>query len=346
MLINILGFIFVFTIIALSHELGHFFAAKKAGIRVYELALGFGPRLFGIKRKGTLYAINLIPILGYVKIAGMEDEEEKECPEEEKYYNKSVAAKFAVGFFGPFFNFIAAFLIFSFVFSFLGVPYKISNEIAAIVKNSPAEKVGLKERDVVLSIDGKKIEDMEKAIEIIHKSADKRLTLTIKRDVKTFNVTVAPKYDEKMKVALIGFQPKTLYRKVNPLQAVYHGMEQTVSMTAFILVILGKLLTGAISVKGLAGPLGIAQITSRYAHSGILSLLTFTAFLSINIGVLNLLPLPALDGGRLIFVIIEAIRRKPIKIEIENRIHRWGLIFLLGLIFIVTINDFLRILGR
>lgn len=346
MLLNIIGFIFVFTIIALSHEIGHFFAAKRAGIRVYELALGFGPRLFGVKRKGTLYAINLIPILGYVKIAGMEDEEEKDCPEEEKYYNKGIAAKFSVGFFGPFFNFIAAFLIFSFVFSIIGVPYKISNEIAAVVKNSPAEEVGLKEGDVILAIDGEEIDDMEKAIEKIHKSADKRLTLTIKRDIKTFNVMVAPKYDEKMKVALIGFQPKTLYKKVGPFLAIYHGLEQTIAMTALILVILGKLLTGALSIRGLAGPLGIAQITGRYAQSGFLSLLSFTAFLSINIGVLNLLPLPALDGGRLVFVIIEAIRRKPIKIEIENRIHRWGLIFLLGLIFIVTINDFLRILGR
>lgn len=347
MLLSIVSFIIIFTLVALIHELGHFFSAKKAGIRVLEFGIGFGPKLFSIKKGDTVYAINLLPILAYVSIAGeSEDEASKEVPENEKFYAKPLWSRFKVAFNGAFMNIVSAFVVLTLIFIFVGVPKKISNEIETIVKGSVAEKVGLKQGDIVQSINGKSVIKMEDAIDQIHQSGGKTLTLSILRGSKTLNIKAIPQYDPKLKVALIGFSPKSVYEKVGFLNALYYGAQQTVSMIALMFIILAKLFTGAISLRNLAGPVGIAQITGQYAQSGMLSLLHFFAFLSVNIGVVNLLPLPALDGGRIIFILLEALRRKPISRELETKIHQWGMMGLLALAALVTISDVMRMMGR
>ncbi len=345
MLLTLLSFAFVFTLGALSHEFGHFISAKRSGIRVYEFALGFGPRLFSFRRGETIYAINLIPVLGYVKIAGTEDDEEdKACPEDQKYYNKPVISKFLLSFLGPFMNLLLAFVILTLIFSFVGVPKDISNEIDKIAPNSPAEKIGLLPGDKILSIDGRPVVKMENSIDYIHKNPNKLMTLKIARSGKIMAFKVAPKFDPKLKVGLIGFNPKPIYIKVNFLSAIYYGFQQTLSMIVLMFIILGKLIVGGISLKDLAGPVGIAQISGKYAQSGLLVFMHFVAFLNVNIGVLNLLPLPALDGGRIVFILIEALTGKPIDNKIENRIHQFGFYLLLALMALVTLNDILRIL--
>jgi len=345
MFLAIILFLLVFTLVALAHEFGHFIAAKKAGIKVYEFGLGFGPRLFSIEKGGTIYSLNLLPILAFVKIAGTEDDAgQSPCPDDQKYYHKPISSKFFVSFLGPAMNILLAFFILTLIFTFVGVPKDISNEIERINPGSPAESVGLKAGDKVLSIDGQPVVKMEESIKYIHKSSGKPLSLKIDRQGKVIMIKAAPKYDPKLKVGLIGFTPKPTYVKVNPLVALYYGIHQTLSMVALMFIIIWQLMTGTISVRELAGPVGIAQVTGRYAQSGTLVFLHFLAFLNINIGVINLLPIPAMDGGRLVFVLIEAIRRKPVDIELENKIHQWGLIVLLGLMLLVTYNDILRIL--
>ena len=344
MLINVLLFLIVFTVVALVHELGHMIAARRAGILVYEFALGIGPRLFSIKRGETTYALNLIPFLAYVKLAGMGDEEaDKTCPEDRKYYAKTPLQKFKAVFFGPFMNIVLAFIILTLIFAFVGVPKKLSNEIESIVPKSPASRVGLKPGDRLLAINGRPVNKMEDAIEVIHKSAGKRLSLSIKRGSQKLSISAVPEYNPRLKVGLIGFSPKSVYVRVNPLMALYYGVQQTLSMVALMFIILWQLFTGALSVKELAGPVGIAQITGRYAQSGMLSLLHFVAFLNVNLGVINLLPLPAIDGGHIVFILIHALRGKPVDFKKENQFHQWGMVVLLGLMVLITVNDLLRI---
>jgi regulator of sigma E protease len=348
MLLTVISFIFVFTIITVVHEFGHLYFSKKSGIRVHEFGVGFGPTLFSFKRNETTYKINLLPILGYVKIAGIdtEDPQEKETPENEKYYNKNVGQKFKSISAGAIMNLIFGFLIFSLLFMFNGAPAGISNEVSTITPGSPAAKTGLLPGDRLISINGKTYENAEDAVRFIHKNAGQELILKIKRDGKFFSLKATPEYNKRMKVGLLGFSLKVTTKPVGPIEALWMGLKQTGGICLLILMLLGKLLIGQLALGDLAGPVGIAQITGQYAHQGIISFLYFIAFFSVNVGVLNLLPIPALDGGRLFFVILEFIRRKPISIERENKIHMIGMYVLLGLIAILTVNDILRIFAK
>jgi len=344
MLISIFSFILVFTLIALSHEIGHLIWAKRAGIRVHELALGFGPRIFSVVKNNTHYSLNLIPILGYVKIAGEgENEEDKACPESELFTHKTPAQKFKAIFAGPFMNIILAFVLLSLISIFVGIPKDLSSEIAAVTKNSPAAQAGIKSGDRLLAINGKAYPKMDEAISFIHQSSGKTLTISLQRGKTNLVVKATPKYNAGLKVSLLGFTAKPIYQKVGFFSALYNGLTQTFSMVLLMFVILWQLITGSVSLSNLAGPVGIAQITGKYANSGIVSLASFTALISVNIGVLNLLPLPALDGGHLVFILLEWIRKKPIDPHLENKIHAWGLAALLTLMGLVTINDVLRL---
>jgi regulator of sigma E protease len=232
------------------------------------------------------------------------------------------------------------------MFVFTGVPKDISNEIATIAPGSVAAKAGMKSGDKIIAISGKKTIKMSDAVDQIHKSAGKTLVLTIDRKGKISNVKVVPQLNKKLKIGLIGFSLKPFYVKTNPLAALYESMKQVVVTSVVILYTLSLLIIGKISLFDLAGPVGIAQFTGQVAGEGIIPLLSFTAFLSINLGLINLLPIPALDGGRLIFIVVEGIRKKAIDINLENKIHQVGLTLLLALMAIITVNDIFRILRR
>ena len=246
-------------------------------------------------------------------------------------------------FAGPMTNLILGFVIFFLVFAIMGIPKGISNEISTIQPGSEAAEVGLNIGDKLVAIDGVNYASPDKAIEKIHQSAGKKLALTIGRGAETLVVAATPKYHPKMKMGLIGFALKPLYEKINPIKAVYFGAKETVVLSLTIFSILGRLLVGKIGIGDLAGPVGIAQITGQYAQGGMLSLMGFIAFFSVNVAILNLLPIPALDGGRLVFVIIEAIFRKPVPIETENKIHGIAMYALLSLMAVLTVHDLMRI---
>ena len=345
MLLTIVSFLFVFTIITLVHEFGHLIFAKRAGIAVPEFGLGFGPTIFSFKKNNTIYKLNSLPILGYVKIAGLdaEDPQEKEVPEDQKYYNKKVLQKFLPIFAGALMNLLLGFFIFSIVFMVAGIPAGISNTIAAVSPGSEAAKVGLQAGDQLIAINGVRYENGEEAVKVIHASPEQELELTIDRSGQVKKIKAVPRLNKKLKVGLIGFSLKAVYQKVNPLVAIYHGFLETWGLVLMILALVGRLLVGKLALGDLAGPIGIAQITGQYAQHGFWSLMNFMAFFSINVAVINLLPIPALDGGRLFFVLLEAVRGKAINIEKENKAHSIGLFVFLALIALLTVNDLIRI---
>ena len=345
MLIGLVSFIIIFTIIALAHEGGHFVMAKRAGIRVFEFGIGFGPRLYSFTRDNTVFSINLVPVLAFVRIAGEgETEEDLACPEQERYQGKTPWQKFLTLAAGPLMNLLVALIVLIVLSLAAGVPSGVSNEIETVSKNQPAFQAGLKPGDKLLAINGHAYEKMAEAVKFIHNNPNRPLTLTLDRQGKKLKITATPKLDKRLQIGLLGFSPKATYSPVNPLQAIYYGFEQTFSMILLTLVIVGKLLTGGVSFSDLAGPVGIAQITGKYAQSGLISLIYFSAFINVNIGILNLLPLPALDGGRIVFVIIEWLRKRPVNQKLENQINYWGFVALLSLMALVSLQDILRIL--
>lgn len=344
-MLTLIAFILVLTSVVLPHEIGHFIFAVRAGIRPLEMGLGFGPKLLTFKKGKTLYSLNAIPLGGFIRIAGLNPEEEKEgeatYPKEESFLSKGPLDKALTILGGPLMNFLFAFLLLSFIFGAFGSP-EISNEVGSLLKGGVAEGAGLKVGDKVVSLNGAPVTRMADAIEVIHNSPGRALSLRVKRAGKTLVIKATPKYDENLKMGLIGFSPKVIYKRHGAFSAVWLGAKETVSLSLLIIFFIGQLIIGAVSFSGLAGPVGIAQLTGQAAHSGIASFLSFAAFLSINLGVVNLLPLPALDGGRVIFIIIEAIRGKPLPQEIENRIHFVGFALLMGLAAALTVNDVLR----
>lgn len=347
MLINVIAFALVFTFIALVHELGHLVWAKRAGIRVYEFGLGFGPRLFSFTRNSTVYSLNLVPILGFVKIAGEgEAEEDKTCPANELFTSKTPLQKFKCLFAGPSMNILAAFFVLLLTFSLFGIPSGVSNEIGAISPGSPADISGLKVGDRLISIDGNRFASMEDAIALIHKSGSRRLALLVSRGATQIAINATPKYNPKLKASLLGFSPRPLYKPASFFSALLTSLSQVFSMIILTLAVLWRLLIGGVSLSDLAGPVGIAQVTGKYTQSGWASLLYFAAFLNVNIGIINLLPIPALDGGHLTIVLLEWIRRKPFDQKLVNKINYWGFVALLGLMAVVTFNDILRLFAR
>lgn len=344
-MLTILSFILVILVVVLPHEIGHMLFAIRAGIRPLEMGIGFGPRLFSFKKNKTRYSFNMFPLGGFIRIAGMNPEEDKEFgpyPESESYMSRGPLDKALIMLGGPLMNFVFAFLVLAAIFFFLGSPAGISNEIASIAKGSEAERIGLVPGDKLVSLGGVPVTKPEAAVGLIHKNAGKRLSLGIERKGQAIKLLATPAYDQKMKIGLIGFSLKPLYKKVGLLGSLRLGAREVLSMISLVFVSLGLLITGRASMADLAGPVGIAQISGQAAHGGLVSLLGFAAFLSVNLGVLNLLPLPALDGGRVVFLLIEGIRKKPLSQEIENRIHYVGFALLLALAFVLTVNDVLR----
>lgn len=349
MLISIISFVIVFSIVTLSHEFGHFIFSRRAGIKVLEMGLGFGPKLFCLIKEGTLYTINLFPLGGFIRIAGIDPSEEHKDEKyslEQSYISKNPKQKFMSIFGGPVFNLILAFIIFYAMYTITGVPKDISNEIATIAPASPAHNIGLRPGDRILAMSGEKITKMADAVSLIHKSAGKQIVMTIDRHGKTFTVKAIPRLNKKLNIGLIGFSLKPIYARTNPFNAFYESAKQVFISSALIIYTIGLLIVGKVSLLDLAGPVGIAQFTGQVAGEGIVPLLSFTAFLSINLGIINLLPIPALDGGRIVFILIEAVRKKAVDIELENKIHHIGLIALLSLMAVVTTNDIFRIFKK
>ncbi len=342
------------------HELGHFIFAKLMKVSVLKFSLGFGPRLLGKKIGETEYIVSAVPLGGYVKMLGEEPGEELKEEERIKAYNyQSVWKRMGIVSAGPVFNLLLAYIIFVF-FLTIGLPVAIPNlntiapTIEDIIEGSPAMKAGLERNDTIISIDGKSITIWPEMAEIFSKNPGKELNLSVKRNNKLINIKIIPEptkiKDEQGKeiiVGRIGISKKYDFKKIESssiFQTPIKGLEAIYEWTALTLNILWKILSGEIATKQLGGPIAIMDAAGKAASVGILAYINFIAIISINLAILNLLPIPVLDGGHLMFLSIESIRRKPLSEEIVSVATRIGMALLLLLITFVFYNDIVRII--
>lgn len=347
-MLNLIYFIIILGIIVLVHEFGHFIFAKMFGIYVYEFAIGMGPKLFHWKsKKGeTEYSIRAIPIGGFCSLAGedLDSDDKEKIPSDRRLQSKPVWQRFLVMFFGAGNNFILAFLLLlTIAFGWGAVSSKPI--ISELVSNNPAEQAGLQVGDYILEINGHKIKTSDDvSIYLQVENKEKPITFTIDRNGREMDIDVTPIKEEVdgssiYRVGIIsegkvekGFVPSIRYA-FTKMGALFRQMVITFK----------GLFTGGLSVNQLSGPVGIYNIVGTQASAGFENILYLIALLSINVGFINLIPLPAFDGGRILFLIIEKVKGSPIKAETENKIHTIGFILLLALMIYITFNDILKL---
>lgn len=356
MIVTILAVIFVFSVLIIIHEWGHFIVAKRNGVKVERFSIGFGPKIFGITRGDTEYKVSLLPLGGYVKMAGVVDESmdtEGVKGEPWEFMSKSVWQRLKIVSAGPVMNFVLALAIFIGVYM-IGVPV-LTNQIGEVKEGFPAAQAELQQGDRIIAINGESTKKWDELVQIIYKNPENQLSVTIERDGKPFQVSLTPKkekttdvFGKEHTIGLIGIMPTSDFEteKANPIKALWLGTEHTVKLTAMTYKGIFMLITGQVSAKNLGGPLMIAQLAGKEARQGMLPLFYFIALISINLAVLNFLPIPILDGGHAVFLIVEAIKGSPVSIKAQDLAQKIGLALLLGLIVFATYNDILRFLGK
>lgn len=416
----IIAFLFVFSVIVIIHEFGHYYFAKKAGILVREFAIGMGPKIFQVRKGETVYTLRLLPIGGYVRMAG-HDEDEQEikpgmmitieldkenvvqklnfdeqliiensvpfqieeadlhrtmtlsgyfvnseekvnlmvskqatiiesdgtevvvAPIERQFNSASLWNRIKTNAAGPMNNFILSIIIFIIVgFMQGGVP---SNDpvIGQVSDQSAAQEAGLQASDKIISIDGVDIHSWDEMTSIVRSSADKTLSMTIQRNGDTKNVSITPKSVEGQNGSKIGQLGVTRTLDNSILSILGYGFSQTISVIVLVLSALGSIFTKGFNLNQLGGPVAIYSLTSQVAKNGLIDLLSFMGMISANLGVMNLLPIPALDGGKLVLNFIEGIRKKPLDPEKEGYLTIAGAIFLFALMLLVTWNDIMKL---
>ena len=345
---GILWFILILGAIVLVHEFGHFIFSKIFGVYVYEFSIGMGPKLLHYKKKNgeTEYCIRLIPIGGFVSLAGEDADDNNKIPEERKLYSKPVWQRFLIMVAGVMNNFIFAFLLL-FVMALIYGSTTTKPIVSDVTPGMPAEAVGIKKGDTVVSIDGEKISSFSEIQLYLQTSEGKEMEFALK-DVSGNKkvIKVTPDKitgDDGKDKYVIGI---VLDTKVNKgfVPSIKYAGETTLSLYKLMFTTIKQLFTGRASVKDLSGPVGIYSIVSEESKAGFQNILYLTAYLSINVGFINLLPFPAFDGGRVVFLIIEKIRRKRVPAKVEGIVNGAGFALLILLMIFVTFNDILRLL--
>ena len=338
-MITILATIFVFGLLVFVHEFGHFAVAKISGMKVTEFAIGFGPAIFKKQEGETLYSIRIVPLGGYNKIAGMDPDD----PEDPRNFdNQSVFKRLCVIVAGSFMNLILPVVIFFFVISFAGIQKPIDEPLLGkIVDGRAAAIAGLKENDRIIEVDGVKIDTWSTLVEQIRIKPNKQVLLLVEREGRQFNVKVIPQYDDKNERGIIGVIAKSETIKPGIVETVKLSFMQTYLIAAEMVKGIYQLIAGT-QPADIAGPLGVAQMAGQVASYGILPLLNFAALLSINLGLINLLPVPLLDGGHVVTLLIEGIRGKSLNPDILYKVQMIGLVLLVSLFIFATFKDLAR----
>lgn len=343
---TLLYFILILGIIVLIHEFGHYVFAKKAGIYVYEFSIGMGPRLFKWTRKNdeTEYSIRLIPIGGFVQMAGEEIEDDPNVPKDKKFTVKTFPQKFMTVIAGIMNNFILAIVLLFLFALFNGAPQN-KPLVGSLTEGMPAYNSGIKEGDIVTSVNGKKISTYDMLALELQVNAGKKVNIGVNRDGVLKEYTIKPKLvkENGNEVYRYGFQVNDEVKK-GFFPSLIYAFTKTISLIEQMLYTLFYLITGNLSLTSFSGPVGIYNIVGQAKDSGFWSLVTLTALLSVNVGFINLLPLPAFDGGRLLFIIIEKISGKKVNPKLENTIHTIGFFLLIALMILITYNDIVRLI--
>lgn len=333
-MITLISSLMVFLLVVMIHEFGHFSVAKLSGIQVNEFSIGMGPKLLQKETEETKYSLRAFPIGGYVAMEG--EEENSENPR--AFNNASIIKRMAVVLAGASMNFILGFLAFTLIFSIIGYP---SNIVNTVVENSPAEKAGIINGDKILEASNERVKDLHDLNRLIQDAGENNIEIKIERNKKVTSLNLTPKFSEENDRYLIGI---TTELKHSIFKSIEYGFTRTIDMIKAILQSLKMMVTGSFKMEYLSGPVGVVQVIGQESSKGFLYFLQILGLISINLGVFNLLPIPALDGGKFLFLLIEAIIGKPIDERIEQKITIVGISLLFSLMIYVTIfNDIGRL---
>jgi len=360
---SFLAFTIILSIIVFIHELGHYLMAKRCGVRVESFSIGFGKELFGWNDKsGTRWKISALPFGGYVKMFGDEDPSsskrdkaklESLSPKEKSQtlYYQNVRKRFIIVFAGPLFNLIFAVLVLTAHYRINGFTYfePIVNEI---MQNSPADKASVQIGDRILDINGKRIETFEQVKSTIALNPNKNLRLGLLRENRYFIANITPEsqkiedpFGNTIEAKIIGIIASTAhYEKASLPEAFFRANITVYETCANTLKALGQIIIGDRSLRELGGPVKIAKYSGQSLSKGFEAVVWFMVLISANLGLMNLLPIPMLDGGHLFFYLIEAIRKKPLSDKVQEKLFKLGFLFLVGLMIFATINDIISII--
>lgn len=357
LLYYMLPFVMVLGVLIFFHELGHFLAAKYFGVKVLKFSLGFGPKLVGKQVGETEYLISALPLGGYVKMLGENAEEEAEplSPEDEKksFSNKHAGKRIAIVAAGPIFNLLLALLIFCGFYMAAGV-HVMTTEIGQIREASPASRAGFMKGDKIVSMDGRATENWSQIKEIIQGNTGQPIEVIVKRGDTTLGLTVVPEisvtqniFGEDIQSPLIGIVAAGTFEKIDPgpIGAIVEGFRKTWEIIGLTCLTIVKLIQRVIPFETVGGPILIGQMTGQLAQDNWVHLIPFTAVISINLGILNLLPVPILDGGFIVLLLIELVIGRPLHIRKRELLQKMGIFLLVLLMVFVVYNDIKRLLG-
>ncbi len=347
----IVSFIVVLGVLIFFHELGHFLVARLFKVGVEKFSLGFGPRLFGKTVGGTDYRISVIPLGGYVKMVGEEPDAEIDPADiPRSFTHKHVFQRICIVAAGPLFNILLAIFIYYGFFQLYGLHVRQA-VIGEVQADSPARQAGLESEDRILTINGAPIQNWDEMAEIIQESQGRALNLTIQRGETTLDKSVTPVlkpavnlFGQDIERYAIGIMSSDKYitKTLNPMEAFSQSLAHTYRIVELTLIGVYKLISGEISAKNLGGPIMIAQMAGDQAREGMENFISLIAFISINLAVVNFLPIPVLDGGHLLFFTIEALRGKPVSLRVREIAQQGGMFVLLLLMIFVMYNDIMR----
>ncbi|MCF0143561.1 MAG: RIP metalloprotease RseP [Firmicutes bacterium] len=324
--------ILIFCLLIFVHELGHFIVAKSCGVKVNEFAIGMGPAIFKKQKGETLYAVRILPIGGYCAMEG----EDEDSDEPRAFNNQPAWQRACVLAAGSFMNLLTCIVLLMVVAFYVGTA---TTTIDAVQPGSPAEKAGILSGDVVVAVDNKAVSQWDDLTNLVSNTKKDKLDVTIERDGKEQTITSGVEYNEEAGRNLIGVNPVMEH---NAGKAVVAGFKNTGKMTVMMYTVLKQLFTGDVAVKELSGPVGIVYATNQAAKSGVIYVIYLAALLSLNLAIINMLPFPALDGGRLLFLVIRLFTGKRVSDETEGKIHFIGICLLFALMIYVTFNDVIR----
>lgn len=331
-----LAVIFVFGLLIASHEIGHFVVAKLSGVKVLEFALGMGPKLFGYKKGDTNYSLRLLPIGGYVKMLGEEDDSN----DPRAVCNINPWKRMLITIAGAFMNFVLAIVLFTIVIFNTGMPVG-KPIVGEMIKDKPAIKAGIMTNDEILFANDKKIVKWSDFTTLLQENKGNPINIIVLRNGAEKNITVTPEYNEKESKYLVGVYQKL--EKGNLFKSLKRGTQETFSAATWMVDILINTFKGKVSLSNFGGPVAVVQMSGEAARLGILELLSFAGALSINLGIINMLPFPALDGGWVLILLFQAITGKKINENKLGYLNLIGFVLLFGLMILVSIKDVMKI---